>query len=264
MNSKIIACLLTALCAISTTVIFAACDGNACKHTFEDKWSFDRTNHWHAATCEHIYEKKDNGAHSYDGDVCSVCGFDKNWTMGLEYSKTEGGGYTVRGIGEATLQDGKLVIPSTHLGEPVDTISIYAFTENTDIKSVKIPASIKKTCHSAFLKCFNLESVIFEGDEMEFEASAFSNCEKLEEVILPDGVTELPDHLFYGCSSLNKMSIGGKVNYIGNHALTHCLALNEIQFRGTLAQWNAVEKDESWFYSSEDIVVICTDGRVTE
>lgn len=44
-------------------------------HTFSDEWSYDATNHWHAATCEHKDEKADVGAHDYsDSHVCTVCG----------------------------------------------------------------------------------------------------------------------------------------------------------------------------------------------
>ena len=34
-------------------------------HTFSDSWSVDANNHWHAATCEHVDEKKDEWPHSF-------------------------------------------------------------------------------------------------------------------------------------------------------------------------------------------------------
>ena len=48
------------------------------RHTFRDEWSSNDTSHWHAATCEHITEKKDEAAHVYgtagaERYICSVC-----------------------------------------------------------------------------------------------------------------------------------------------------------------------------------------------
>ena len=48
------------------------------RHTFNDEWSSNDTSHWHAATCEHTTEKKDEAAHVYgtagaERYTCSVC-----------------------------------------------------------------------------------------------------------------------------------------------------------------------------------------------
>ncbi len=60
-------------------------------HTFATVWSKDEINHWHAATCEHTSEKKDEAAHTFGSwaetkpatettkgektRICSVCGY---------------------------------------------------------------------------------------------------------------------------------------------------------------------------------------------
>lgn len=62
-------------------------------HDFSDEWSFDETNHWHAAICEHTAEKSNLGEHEFDagtvitpatekadGEIkytCTVCGYEK-------------------------------------------------------------------------------------------------------------------------------------------------------------------------------------------
>ena len=48
------------------------------RHTFKNEWSSNDTSHWHAATCEHTTEKKDEAAHVYgtagaERYTCSVC-----------------------------------------------------------------------------------------------------------------------------------------------------------------------------------------------
>ncbi len=39
---------------------------NATGHTYATDWSYDENNHWYAATCEHMNEVKDKGAHDWD------------------------------------------------------------------------------------------------------------------------------------------------------------------------------------------------------
>ena len=70
------------------------------EHTFDmTKWGYDTENHWHPATCGHTDEKKDLGAHVWNGGVvtteptettegvktytCTVCGNTKTATIGM-------------------------------------------------------------------------------------------------------------------------------------------------------------------------------------
>lgn len=47
------------------------------EHTFEEKWSHDEKEHWHAANCEHYGEKKDVAPHEFGDDtICDICGYD--------------------------------------------------------------------------------------------------------------------------------------------------------------------------------------------
>ena len=43
-------------------------------HTFEEKWNYDATNHWHASTCFHNVTSE-SAAHTADEmGFCTVCG----------------------------------------------------------------------------------------------------------------------------------------------------------------------------------------------
>ena len=64
------------------------------EHTFAESWTYDETNHWHAATCEHTAEKSGFESHVFGDGVettegvkytCNTCG----------YVKTEISEYTV-------------------------------------------------------------------------------------------------------------------------------------------------------------------------
>ena len=47
------------------------------QHTFRDTWSSDESYHWHASSCGHA-AVGNKEQHTFDGDVCTVCGYDKH------------------------------------------------------------------------------------------------------------------------------------------------------------------------------------------
>ncbi|MBE6533138.1 MAG: hypothetical protein E7676_06545 [Ruminococcaceae bacterium] len=62
------------LCALSSCFLFK----KECKHTYSSDWSYDETNHWRAATCEHTDLKKNEEAHTFGSDnKCITCGYEK-------------------------------------------------------------------------------------------------------------------------------------------------------------------------------------------
>ena len=70
-KKKLILFVAMSAVTVSSVSLAAACSH---KHSFEDKWSSDATNHWHAATCDHKDEKLEVAAHTYGDDyVCTVC-----------------------------------------------------------------------------------------------------------------------------------------------------------------------------------------------
>ena len=57
-------------CGISGTVTFEY--GDFADHEYSNTWSHNDTHHWHAATCEHSSEKKDNGEHNWNSGVVTT------------------------------------------------------------------------------------------------------------------------------------------------------------------------------------------------
>ena len=75
----------------------------------------------------------------------------------------------------------------------------------SDLREVRVPASVKATGEGIFQNCRNLRKVVWAvGDGWIFKYM-FANCEKLEEVILEEGLTGFGDLLFMNCLSLKKL-----------------------------------------------------------
>jgi hypothetical protein len=94
-----------------------------------------------------------------------------------------------------------------------------AFRNNTNIKTITLPDSIKNIRSRAFENCIALESINFPaslewiGDGggpgsygSNTGKATFNGCSNLKEIIIPDSLTsvDFPDYLsvFEGCSSL--------------------------------------------------------------
>ena len=87
--------LCLSLAMLLVLFAFAACNKEeAHTHTYAADWTYDETNHWHKATCEHTDEKSGLGEHvDSDGDLmCDVCQrieehthtYEETWTSNEE------------------------------------------------------------------------------------------------------------------------------------------------------------------------------------
>ena len=81
-------------CLILTMTGFVACNQTeeVHQHTFADEWRYDEAEHWHTATCEHVDEVADKGAHEDkdSNDICDVCGYIADHTHSFEDVWTQG------------------------------------------------------------------------------------------------------------------------------------------------------------------------------
>ena len=126
-------------------------------------------------------------------------------------------------------------------------ISMYAFSNRKNIKSVVLPESVKKIGKFAFSSCENLERINLEKVET-IEEYAFSNCNQLNDVNL-ENIKELGTHTFSGCkfkelkisgletiprelcsycTELEKVVIEEGITTIGNGSFMSCSNLKEI------------------------------------
>ena len=56
-------------------------------HSFDEAWSYDENNHWHASNCGHDSETSGFGVHTLTGGVCTVCGYDDGINVIKEFIK---------------------------------------------------------------------------------------------------------------------------------------------------------------------------------
>ncbi len=239
------------------------------------KWEFNNENHWQECS-----RCKENISESVAHDInCSVCGYP------LYFEKIENKDeYAVIDIFDG-IQEVK--IPATFNNLPVTAIGEKAFSQCRSLTSVTIPDSVTSIGYRAFINCEFLttvtipDSVTSIGKEAFYGCSAltsvtigngvtsigeyvFIGCRSLTSVIIPDSVTSIGNGAFYSCDSLTSVIIPDSVTSIGWGTFNGCSELKDIIFKGSMAQWKAIEKENNWNIFTENYTVHCTDGDLTK
>ena len=120
-----------------------------------------------------------------------------------------------------------VVIPDTWYGKPVSVLGEDLFKGHTEIRSIRIPASVTHIMGFVFDGCTSLQELILPEGLYSILPYAFVRC-GLRSVILPAGVTQIPPYAFYQCRLLEKIEIrAGKIKIYG-HAFDGCDRLKHV------------------------------------
>jgi hypothetical protein len=84
----------------------------------------------------------------------------------------------------------------------------------------------------------------------------------MDSIVLPNSVTIIDGGAFPECKSLTSITIPNSVVEIGGWAFAMCDNLLVINYEGTVEQWNAIIKEDTWTEESSITTVHCTDGDV--
>ena len=166
----------------------------------------------------------------------------------------------------------------------VTVIGIKAFANNDDIKFIELNNHITKIDDFAFYKCTGLEKLVIPDSVTTVDSSIIFNCEALIELVIGDGITNLDGFDIYSCKNLKKLKLGSGITVIEKYDLSSCYAseiilsksikkieasamtyndnITAIRYEGTIAEWNAIEKEEGWDTGSDNYTVYCTDGEI--
>lgn len=179
---------------------------------------------------------------------------------------------------------GDIVIPETvkHNGTTykVTAIDRYAFSANSELTSVMIPASVKTIGEGAFMQCFRLKQVTLPPALTEIPPYAFAesginsitipskvkriapyafNNTSLKEVSIPNSVTSIGSAAFSACRWMEKMNMGKNVKEIGEAAFSICTSLKSIKLPVSL-----LKIGKTAFYECSSIEEITIPAAVTE
>lgn len=130
--------------------------------------------------------------------------------------------------------DPELEIPSKINGCPVTTIFRWAFENNSDLISIKLPDSVTSIEFAAFSGCNNLKTVKLSSKLKTIEFRVFEDCKNLANLVIPDSVTSIEKCAFENCESLTNLIIPNSVTSIGECAFKNCFRLTNIKLSDKL------------------------------
>ena len=130
------------------------------------------------------------------------------------------------------------------------SIGDYAFMKCKGLTSVTIGTGASSIGTYAFYGCSGLTSLTIENGVSSIGSWAFRDCKGLTSLVLPNSVTLIGARAFNMCTGLTTVTMTASLQVIGDSAFSGCMALMNIIFKGTPAQWSAIEKGSYWDYST--------------
>lgn len=237
------------------------------EHTcdFGGSWQYDTQKHWKQCSCN---KTQNEGAHTGDGDTCTVCGAALSEALGsgsigdgLSWSLSRSGALTISGSGKmpdfssvanaAPWDKQKDKIQSAVIESGVQSISGGAFSGCTALEKVSISETVTQIDLNAFGGCTSLAAFEVAADNKAFSSDGgvlFSAGKKLlrcpvgksADYTVPSGTVAIAGGAFKDCAKLESLVIPDSVTAIGKSAFENCAALKRITLPKSIAKLEAL------------------------
>lgn len=166
------------------------------------------------------------------------------------------------GTAEITAYKGnatELTIPSELGGYEVTSIGKNAFKNNTSIKNLTIPDSVKKIGDSAFSMC-KLTSLTLGDGVTTIELQAFMGC-PLTSITFGNNLRVIGDKTFVACK-LTNIAIPDGVIRIGMNAFQNCANLASVTIPDSVTSIGGSAFNKTKLYADQKDSVVYVDGWV--
>ena len=117
---------------------------------------------------------------------------------------------------------GKVIIPSSHDGKPVESVALYGFANRQDLTSVFIPDSVTRISSYAFCDNTSLKRVRLSQSLTSIGNESFRSCSSLKDILLPMGLVEIGREAFWKCASLEHVSLPTSLRVLGDNVFGQC------------------------------------------
>ena len=156
----------------------------------------------------------------------------------LEVGKNADGEYEIVGYTHKNEALVDLKLPDKLDEVDIVGIASRAFTADSTIKTVTIPATYEYVGKQAFFQCSALTSVTMADSITDIREAAFKECDKLSTVVWSKSLSLLGESAFEGCKKLTSADLSGGITVIGNGAFLGCDSLTDVTLSDKLISVN--------------------------
>lgn len=110
----------------------------------------------------------------------------------------------------------------------VTAIGEKAFWSCDNIKSIKLPNTIKEIKNYAISSCTGIEEFVIPNTVEVIGDNAFAGCTGLSEIIIPISVTSIGENSFMDCSNISRVDIPSSITEISRSLFLRCSKLKEV------------------------------------
>lgn len=137
------------------------------------------------------------------------------------------------GVVSNTYENGKGIIT---FDRQIDVITVDAFYNCAELKSVQLPQTVMAIEETAFGQCTSLSSIKLSNELRNIGPQAFSGCTALVSITIPDSVEQIEQRTFCDCTALKSVTFGAtsrdasssNLRIIGQCAFQNCTSLVNI------------------------------------
>ena len=126
------------------------------------------------------------------------------------------------------------------LGSRVESIGNYAFWYCNKLENITLPQGLTTIGNNAFSGCNSLKEINIPSSVTHIGNAAFYACSSITSIVIPDGITTVGEEMLRGCTALESVVIPNSVKVIED-AFYACYALKTINYKGTMAEWSAID-----------------------
>ena len=170
---------------------------------------------------------------NYPGSMSSIDGvlYDGCWTDG--YCPNEGEGCKEH----TTLKLYPRMKAGSYFEVPENTTKIgeYAFKNNDNLETIKLPKSIYEIHNEAFSNCKKLKNIVISdgAKELKLEPNCFYYCKELQSITIPPSVTNIIENssVFNGCGGNTMIVYGEAGTYAETFAKKHNFQFKEMKIQ---------------------------------
>ena len=173
--------------------------------------------------------------------------------------------------------------------EGLEEIGFYAFLNCHNLNNISFPNSIRYLSVASFYNCKNLSNITFQEGIPRMSSGTFSltgvtfnkykggtyftihdnpyfvlvsyNGDSIAE--LHEDTKIIVGQAFLAYDKADTIIIPKGLQRIGFNDWYHH-KFSKIIYNGTIAEWNAIEKEEGWDSNNDNYIIYCTDGEINK